>query len=272
MDARPRQLIMKLMLGADGTEISARQAIASCGLFGIRENSVRVALVRLATAGMIEASGRGTYRLGPNAVELAEDVRTWRVVESRVRKWNGAWLAVHCGATPRSDRAALRRRDRALQLLGFREAEPGLFVRPDNLAGGVESVRERLTKLGLDRDAAVFVANGFDPEREARVRSLWNGKALTKSYVVLRQRLDKWLERASKLEREVAARESFLIGSEAIRHLVFDPLLPEPLVDVSERRAFVETLLRYDRAGRAIWHAFLKPIQLEEAARSLSLQ
>jgi phenylacetic acid degradation operon negative regulatory protein len=88
----------------------------------------------------------------------------------------------------------------------------------------------------------------------------------------LRQRLEKWLERAPKLERDVAARESFSMGSEAIRHLVFDPLLPDPLVDVGERRAFVETLLRYDRAGHAIWHAFLKPLRVEEAARSLSLQ
>jgi phenylacetic acid degradation operon negative regulatory protein len=54
--------------------------------------------------------------------------------------------------------------------------------------------------------------------------------------------------------------------------VVFDPLLPDPLVDVGERRAFVETLLRYDRVGRAIWQAFLKPLQMEEAARSPSLQ
>jgi phenylacetic acid degradation operon negative regulatory protein len=268
----PRPLILKLMLGADGTEVSARQAIAACQLFGIRENSVRVALVRLSSAGMIEASGRGTYRIGPNAAGLAEDVRTWRGVESRVRKWDGAWAAVHRGATPGSDRAAVRRRDRALQLLGFREAEPGLFLRPDNLVGGVEVARERLHKLGLDGDAAVFVATDFDADREERVRALWDGKALTKSYVALRQRLKKWLERAPKLDPEVAARESFLMGSDAIRHVVFDPLLPDPLVDVGERRAFVETLLRYDRVGRAIWQAFLKPLQMEEAARSPSLQ
>jgi phenylacetic acid degradation operon negative regulatory protein len=272
MTTNPRPLILKLMLGADGTEVSARQMIASCRLFGIRENSARVAMLRLATSGMIEASGRGTYRIGPNAAELAEDVRSWRSVESRVRKWHGAWNAVHCGATPRSDRAALRRRDRALQLLGFREASSGLFLRPDNLVGGVEVVRERLRKLGLDDDAAVFVATDFDAERDARVRLLWNGKALTKSYVALRERLEKWLERAPKLEREVAARESFLMGNDAIRQLVFDPLLPDPLVDVGKRRAFVETVLRYDRAGHAIWHAFLKPLQLEEAAGSLSLQ
>jgi phenylacetic acid degradation operon negative regulatory protein len=265
-------LILKLMLGADDAEISARQAVASCALFGIRENSVRVALVRLSSAGMIEASGRGTYRIGPHAAELAEDVRGWRSVESRVRKWRGEWIAVHAGGAPRSDRAALRRRHRALELLGFREAEPGLFLRPDNLSGGVDAVRERLHKLGLDADASVFSASQLDTQRDARARTLWNGKALTKSYIALRQRLEKWLERAPRLELDVAARESFLMGGEAIRHLVFDPLLPDPLVDVDERRAFVEALLRYDRAGHAIWRRLLNPPHSEQASGARGLQ
>jgi phenylacetic acid degradation operon negative regulatory protein len=249
----PRHLVLKLLLGAEGAPISARDAIAACALFGIRENSVRVALVRLSAAGMIEAEGRGTYRFGPNAAELAENVRTWRTAESRLRKWSGRWIAVHCGGLGRSDRAALRQRDRALELLGFRELDRGLFVRPDNLAGGVEEVRDRLYKLGLEAEAAVFVLGSLDDEREARARTLWKGKALTRSYVQWRQRLEKWLASAKDLDLEAAARESFLLGNGAIRHLVFDPLLPDPLTDVNERRAFVDTLIEFDRAGHAIW-------------------
>lgn len=253
MIPNPRHLIQKLLLGAEGEPISARDAIAACALFGIRENSVRVALVRLSAAGMIEAEGRGTYRIGPKAHELAENVRTWRTAEARVRKWSGKWIAVHCGALGRTDRVVLRQRGRALELLGFRELERGLFVRPDNLAGGVEDVRGRLYKLGLDAEAAVFVLGSLDDEREARARSLWKGKALTRSYVQWRQRLERWLASARSLDIESAARESFLLGNEAIRHVVFDPLLPDPLADASERRAFVDTLIEFDRAGHAIW-------------------
>jgi phenylacetic acid degradation operon negative regulatory protein len=260
----PRQLILKVLQGAEGAPLSARQAVASCALFGIRENSVRVALVRLAAAGMIEAAGRGTYRLGPNAVKLADEVRTWRTAETRVRRWNGAWIAVQCGAVGRSDRAALRQRDRAHQLLGFREFERDFFVRPDNLAGGVSAVRDRLRKLGVD--AAVFVAREFDAERDAHARALWNGKALTASYVQTRQRLEKWLAHAPALELEVAARESFLMGNDAIRDLVFDPLLPDPLVDVSERHAFVKTVLRFDAAGHVVWRKLLSAFAENEDA------
>ncbi|MCC7541662.1 MAG: hypothetical protein IT379_35920 [Deltaproteobacteria bacterium] len=44
-----------------------------------------------------------------------------------------------------------------------------------------------------------------------------------------------------------------MLGGEAIRQIVFDPLLPEPLVDAVERRAFVDAAVRYDAFGRRVW-------------------
>lgn len=255
----PRQLILKLLLAAEDGELSARDAVAGCALFGIRENSVRVALVRLAGAGLIEAAGRGSYRLGPNGAGLAADVATWRTAEQRVREWSGGWVMVHVGSLGRSDRAALRSRDRVLALLGLRELERGLFIRPDNLVGGVAGVRERLQKLGLEKDAAVFLASEFDASRDKRARALWDGKSLTRRYRDTRQQLEKWLKRADDLEPEVAARESFLLGNDAIRQLVFDPLLPEPLIDRGERQAFAAVVRDFDRAGHAIWQRLFSP-------------
>lgn len=253
MKPNPRHVVLNLLLASDNETLSAREAIGACGLLGIRENSVRVALLRLASSGMIESTGRGSYQLGPNAAGLAGEISTWRDAEKRVKEWKGGWIAVHTASLGRSDRTALRARDRALSLLGLRELDRGLHVRPDNLSGGVASVRERLHKLGLDDNAVVFVAHDFDEEREQRARKLWNGKALNKSYRDTRAKLEAWLERADQLEPEAAARESFLLGDKAIHQLVFDPLLPEPLVDVKERRAFVDAVVRYDRAGHAIW-------------------
>jgi len=267
----PRQLILRLLLSADDATISSRDAVAACSVFGVRENSVRVALVRLSSAGMVEAASRGTYRLGPNAAPLADDLRTWRVVESRVREWSGHWLAVHTAGLPRSDRSATRRADRALRLLGFRELDRDFFVRPDNLVGGVPAVRARLSKVGLDPETSgVFLASELDPERDSRARQLWNGEKLTKSYATMRATLDDWLERASSIELDVAARESFLLGHEAVRLLVFDPLLPAPLVDVEERREFVEAVLRFDRVGRAVWRRLSSGPSDEEATADAS--
>jgi phenylacetic acid degradation operon negative regulatory protein len=261
-----KSLILDLLSASDGVEAPVRRLVVACALFDISENSVRVTLVRLASAGLIEAAGRGAYRLGGGAKELALEVATWRVAEKRVRNWTGDYVAVH-SAFGRSDRRALRRRARALQMLGFRELERGLFVRPDNLEGGLDSVRGRLYALGLEREASVFRAASFDSLLETRARNLWDGKALTTSYRRSRVRLAAWLQGSARLDPDVAAREAFLLGGGAIRQVVYDPLLPAPLVDVDERRSFVETVQRFDRAGRLLW-ARLFGFRLGSAAPS----
>ncbi|PJI50099.1 MAG: PaaX family transcriptional regulator [Pseudomonas sp.] len=259
MTPSPRDLILKFLLTAEEGVLTARDAVAACALFGIRENSVRVALVRLAAAGMIEAAERGAYQLGANATDLAEDVRDWRNTEARIGRWSGGWIVAHCAGLGRTDRAQLHRRERALELLGFRELERELFVRPDNLVGGVALVRARLHKLGLEAAAAVFLATEFDPEREAQARRLWDGKGLNRAYRKTAEKLGQWLARVETMELETAARESFLLGSAAIRQLVYDPLLPAPLVSPPERSAFIEVLLRYDDVGHAVWRGLKAP-------------
>lgn len=256
MSANPRHLILNLLLGADSKALTARDAVVSCALFGVRESSTRVALARLAVAGLVETAGRGAYRLGPNAKELAGDVATWRDAEQKVCEWRGGWIAVHVGALGRRDRVALRARERALQLLGLAEFERGLHVRPANLVGGAAAVRARLHSLGLEEGAAVFLAQDFDPAHEQHARALWDGRDLTRRYRETKRRLDAWLARADTLAPEVAAREAYVLGNDAIRELVFDPLLPAPLVDAAARSAFVDAVVRFDAAGHAVWQRF----------------
>lgn len=256
----PKSLILELLLAVGDKPMTAREAIQACALFKISENSLRVTLARLSATGLIEAAGRGAYRLGPAATDLAGDVATWRMAEARLRPWAGGYIVVHSGALSRSNRVALQRRERALQMLGFRAFERGLHIRPDNIEHSVDDVRQRLYKLGLDREAAVFLAGDFDAAREAVVRQLWDGSALTRSYQQLHTQLESWLVGADQLALDVATRESFFLGGGAIRQLVFDPLLPEPFVDAGARHAFIQTVHRFDEAGRAIWNRFFASI------------
>ncbi|MES0874655.1 PaaX family transcriptional regulator C-terminal domain-containing protein [Sinimarinibacterium thermocellulolyticum] len=265
----PRSLILNLLLAADDATLGAREAINACALFGIRENSVRVALVRLSAAGMVEAAERGRYRLGPAAVGLAGEVANWRDAERRTRDWRGDWIAVHLAKLPRR---RAHEHERALSMLGLRELDPGLHLRPDNLAGGVDAVRTRLATLGVDERAAVFVIRHLDTAREARARRLWDGKHLSRLYRERRAALERWMTRADALELEVAAREAYLHGNEAIRQLVFDPWLPAPLVDVDARRAYVATVKRFDDFGHRIWrrlHQLPLPTGTEHGAHAL---
>lgn len=259
MQPTAKSLILELLMASKNTPVSAREAVVAGKLFDISENNIRVALVRLSAASLVEAAGRGAYQLGAGGLDLAREVQAWRTAEQRVRAdWNGAYIVVHGGLPARVDRAALQRVNRAFHLLGFGTLDRGLHVRPDNLDGGIDALMNRLRSLGLTADCAVFVANAFDVPTLARVQSLWDSSALNASYRRTREQLDAWLARCGELEPDVAARESFLLGRRAIRQVVFDPFLPHPLVDVPLRHAFVQAVLRFDRAGHVIWQRFFE--------------
>jgi len=261
MAPTPKSLILNLLLAAHGAALSASDAVASAGLFGIRENSVRVALVRLSAAGMIQSCGRGAYVLGPQAASLAEELASWRHAEQRVCEWSGAWLMACTAHLSRSDRGPLRQRERALALLGFKALTDGLYVRPDNLVGHAAVARERLYKLGLDAEAPVFVACDLDTALDQRARQLWRTAERNQAYARTQQQLTQWLAQAHQLDTEAAARESYLLGNEAIRQLVFDPLLPEPLVDVAARRACHRAVIEFDTEGHRIWQQLLPSLR-----------
>ena len=270
MKTNARHLILNLLLGAAGQRLSAREAVAACALFGIRDNSARVALARLVAAGLVEVLDRGAYGLGPNAASLAAEVAGWRDTHATLRDWGGGWVAVHVGETDRGDRAALRTRMRALELLGMRELERGLHLRPDNLAGGVKAVRTRLHKLGLASATAVFGVHEFDAATQRSAAALWDGGALDRGYRATRSRLDAWSAQADALDIQAAARGAFVLGNTAIRQLVFDPLLPAPLVDAEARRDFVSAVIRFDAAGHAIWQRFLSGVARPSARATRS--
>ncbi|MDX1496344.1 MAG: PaaX family transcriptional regulator C-terminal domain-containing protein [Salinisphaeraceae bacterium] len=253
MQPTAKKLILGLLLAREGQPLTVREAINACALFNITENNVRVTLVRLSGEGLIESHGRGAYVLGPAAITTASEVAHWHEAEARLQPWSGSYICVHTSTLGRSDRKALRRREWALNILGMRELERGLYLRPDNLAGGVDGVRQRLLSLGLEAAAAVFVATDFDRERRQHIEQLWDGSALNNLYNKETQRLERWMERCQELEADVAARESYLMGSKAIRQLVFDPWLPEPMIDAAARHHFLQTVQRFDECGKAIW-------------------
>lgn len=250
-------LILDLLLAANRSQgLSVGELVAACQLFGLSENSVRVSLVRLAAESKVEAVGRGRYRLGAQALDLAQDVSGWRDAGERVRDWQGDWIMVLSTSLGRSDRKALRRRERALNLLGFAEWERGVAIRPNNLRASLDSIRRRLHGLGLERQAAVMVVSEVDEARAVAMRALWDVRAFNSVYRHTRVQLDDWLAQAHQLSLDVAARECYLLGGQAIRRVVFDPLLPDPLVDVVARQRFFEAVRQFDEAGHVIWQRF----------------
>ncbi|MEK1908352.1 MAG: PaaX family transcriptional regulator C-terminal domain-containing protein [Pseudomonas sp.] len=261
MKPSAKSLILELLVASNGEPLQAREAIRACQLFGISANNVRVALARLSAESLIAGAGRGSYRLGTEALQLSGELATWRSVEASLRPWNGDYLMVACAGLGRTDRLALRRRERALQMLGFQALDKGLHIRPNNIEADSDAVRQRLLNLGLEAEALVFVGARFEAQQEARIRQLWDGQALTAGYLQTSRQLDAWRHRASELEPDVAAREVFLLGSRAIRQVRFDPLLPEPMVDTAARQAFIECVQRFVEQGQQIWRGLFDSAQ-----------
>jgi phenylacetic acid degradation operon negative regulatory protein len=248
-----KRVVLDLLTAADSHQGSVANLVAAGDVLGIDANNTRVAVTRLVAAGTLELVERGEYRLGAATRALTEQVTSWRELERRVRRWDGGWACVQLAALGRSDRAALRRRERALRLLGFRELARDFAVRPDNLVGGVAALRAQLGELGVAAPAVVFRASELDDATDARARGLWDADRLTQTYRQTTARIDRFLVAVKELVPRAAAREAFTFGGDVLRMITFDPRLPEPLVDVGARRGLVEAMTRLDVVGRRLW-------------------
>lgn len=248
---------MDLLSTMRGHPMPVHALVEAADLFGFTANSLRVALARLLARGLIERNDRGQYLLAKSTEAVQRHVTMWTRLEERTVAWRGGWLGCHTAGLSRTDRTALRRRQRALNFLGFRELDAGLWVRPDNLRGGVDDVRARLYDLGLDEGVPVFELGAFDAQTETRARALWDATAIRQGYTDICRAMKQSGRRLGDIPVREAMAEAFVLGGRVIHLLVFDPLLPEPLVPAAERRAVITTMREYDRVGRNRWREFM---------------
>jgi phenylacetic acid degradation operon negative regulatory protein len=253
-----KSLILDLLSTVRSGAMPVRALVAAGQLFDVAGNSIRVELARLLARGLIERNERGQYRLARAAEAVQSRVAAWRRVEEQMIEWRGAWIGAQTASWSRSLRTAVRRRRRAFELLGFRELEPALWVRPDNLRGGVVEIRHQLQRLGLEESVPVFLLSQLDDATEARARGLWDVKALLAGYREICSSLAASERAVLQAPEEEAMVETFLVGGRAIRQLAYDPLLPEPLVPAEQRKRVVQAMKRYDDVGRQRWSPFMR--------------
>ncbi len=250
-----RELILTLIDSTASETLSARYFVAAGEVCGADPGSIRVALGRLVRDGSLRQTGRGMYSLGSRAGTLHRLVRNWSQVEDSVKAWHGDWLAVFTAHLTRSDKTRLRNRERALRLFGFAEAQPGFWIRPDNLVTALEDVYGALTDLGLERAAMAFQMGQLVPEDAVPVDTLWDTRHLESRYRAHLQTLAESTQHLQRLDERDAARETLLVGRAVTRDILLDPLLPDALVDTGLRQDMVNAMRVYDRGGRPYWRA-----------------
>jgi phenylacetic acid degradation operon negative regulatory protein len=195
-------------------------------LFGINENSARVALSRMVASGEVVTSGTGRYRLVGHLLERQQRQLLSRA--GRTGRWSGSWHMVALTTTATADVRGQRRR--SLNAARLAELRQGLWLRPDNLS--LELSAE------LRQEATVFSGR---PEGEPSelARTLWDLRA--------------WASEARDLLRELRAltpdgpaelAPGFVLAATVLRHFQADPLLPPELLPPkwpgAELRAFYE--------------------------------
>ncbi len=259
MNLTAKTFVLDLLSTLRGGTMPVRALIAAGAHFDISENNLRVGLARLLASGRIERDERGQYRLGQEAAAIRSHVTAWHSIPERTVAWEGSWVGVQRGRSG-ATLTARRRDERALRFFGFRRLVSGLDVRPNNLRGGVDEVRQRLHTLGLAADAVIFEMSGLDERTEKQARALWNVGQLRAGYRRALENLASSTRRLPELGEAAAMSESFRVGGSIIRQLVVDPLLPEPIVPESERVAVVEAMRRYDKLGRACWSRFMREV------------
>ena len=152
--------------------------------------------------------------------------------------------------------------------MGFTQLEPGLHIRPNNIDADLAAIESHLLTLGMDKEAQVFLAQQFKPTDEEKIHHCWKPVELNLSYRKTTQELSRWIEKHKTLSLPQAARESYLMGNQAIKSIVLDPLLPAPLIDEQARATFFEAVRAFDTIGHGIWREFLS---IESAMPMLSI-
>ena len=237
---------MDLLVGS-GDPLGAAALCRVGELFGLRAPVVRVALTRLLAQGKIERAGRGLYVATRGRQELIEVVDGWWQRHAARRTWRGDWIGVVDGEVQRQDKRTWRKHQLALQLRGLARLSPGLWLRPDNLKGGVATERARLQALGLAPRARVLTLRGLDEATLAQAQSLWRADDLPQRHAALAEALARSSQRLPRLPLPDATHECLSLGRRVIAHLLRDPLLPSELMDPRPRPSSADAAPEPDR-------------------------
>jgi DNA-binding transcriptional regulator PaaX len=248
---KPANVIHEILRTYAERGTSVANIMATGAMFGFNDNQMRVGLSRLVAKQTIENFSRGFYRLSKTADPFNRFIERWRLGESRIVPWNHRWLLAH-----RSRDAAPTTHAKSEWVLanhGFRETIKDCWIRPDNIALGLDELEHQLHHLGLEREAMLASAAKLEPRWQHRWLNQVAPEQLIKRYQTMSRRLSQSLAKLPNLTRAAAMKSSFQLGGEGIEMLATDPLLPTEMLDIEPRVSLTQLMLDYDRIGRGIW-------------------
>lgn len=171
-------IIMGVLSSHLFANLSVSDFILAGEAFGHEETTIRSALTRLTKSGTLHRKGRGIYGIGEQGEALFRQIVRWRERAERKISWDGRWLMVSTGPEDRKNRTIWRRTERALYLLGFVEGRGNMWVRPDNLYGGVASLRKQMAMFRASRSVFCAVLDELGEKADKEFCGLWDIRSL----------------------------------------------------------------------------------------------
>lgn len=257
---RPRRLILELLDADAAMMCNGNRLIAAGGIFGFSTNQMRVALSRLVADGLLAKPQRGRYQLTGESIAMRNEIQRWQQLEAQLRPWHKDWCALVTGNLAAESSTRFRAQTRALKLRGLQRWRPGIWVRPNNLAGGLNQLCEDVSTLGLDAIAGSYLMNETNKDCERSLRILWDTKAINRNYQLRIKQTNAAIKRLETSKTTAVLAETLEFGGDMIRALLMDPLLPDTLLGNSYREQLIAGVKRYDTAGRTLWQQFIQQL------------
>ena len=266
----PKILIVSILHVSDNKAMPIKAMIAIGKLFGFTGNTIRVTATRLVRDGRLENDERGLYRIKDMDTPISRFVNAWMQGEARVRDWDGSWI---CCLAPSGTAGQRKKNAKALELPGFREGLPGLWVRPNNLTASLPDLKRLLVHQGMSPAGELFVANHFQERLHAQWKQyLWAVDELVGDMEEALMRLEKSKARIHGLPPENALMESYLIGTETVHVLVKDPLLPPDMMPSGHRIRLANAMLEYNEIGKTIWETGVRGLRFSQSPSHMELE
>jgi phenylacetic acid degradation operon negative regulatory protein len=201
-----RSVVLSVLLGAHPAWATSAELLQLTSDFGIREQTLRVALTRMVAAGDLVRSDDG-YRLSDRL--LNRQRRQDDALYPRTCDWDGSWITLVITAVGMDARARAALRN-TLQIKRFSELREGVWLRPGNLD-------DELPAEVVER---VRVLHARDDDPAELTRRLWD--------------LPEWAHTGRRLLDDMAAARDvpgrFRAAAAIVRHLLTDPVLPKELL------------------------------------------
>lgn len=256
-----KDIVLTLLQASRGS-VPVNAIVRVGALMGVSGNAIRVSLSRLVQKGMVVTDDEGNYRISSETSPMQELVQCWRLGEKRRVSWRGNWVI--CDLPRPAPAQSVRNRSTwALELLGFRRTPTHLWLRPDNLAGGIKTLREKLADLEIESNAELFIGSRFSEQALRHMQTkLWPIKKMSTRYQQLYRRLQKGMIQLNKKPTDTMLVNAFMLGNGVVRTLITDPMLPEEMQDPAPRIRLTNLMLKFDAKGRRIWESAVEGLKL----------